>query len=63
MKNTIIRPRPLMKELGVTRHGLKIMREQRGFPDPIPLGLRGMGYFREEVDAWLEARKAERDAA
>lgn len=52
-----------MEELGVTRHGLKIMRERKGFPDPIQLGERSVGYLRDEVDAWLEARKAERDAA
>lgn len=63
MAQTIIRPGPLMKELGVTRHGLKIMRDRKGFPEPIQLGERSVGYIRDEVDAWLEARKAERDAA
>ena len=61
MPQTIVRPGPLMEELGVTRHGLKIMRERKGFPDPIQLGERSVGYLREEVDAWLEARKAERN--
>ena len=60
---TIIRPGPLMRELGVNRHGLKIMREREGFPNPIKLGARSVGYLRQEVDAWLEQRKAERDAA
>ena len=59
----VVRPGPLMKELGVNRHGLKIMRERQGFPNPIRLGERSVGYLREEVDAWLEQRKAERDAA
>lgn len=59
---TIIRPRPLMQELGVNRHGLKIMREREGFPNPIQLGARSVGYLRSEVDAWVESRKAERDA-
>lgn len=59
---TIIRPGPLMKELGVNRHGLKIMREREGFPNPIKLGARSVGYLRSEVDAWIEARVAERDA-
>lgn len=59
----IIRPGPLMEELGVNRHGLKIMRERECFPNPIKLGARSVGYLRSEVDAWVESRKAERDAA
>jgi predicted DNA-binding transcriptional regulator AlpA len=59
----VVRPGPLMKELGVNRHGLKIMREREGFPNPIKLGARSVGYLRAEVDGWLEMRKAERDAA
>lgn len=59
----IVRPGPLMEELGVNRHGLKIMRERQGFPNPIKLGLRSVGYVRDEVDAWIEKQRAERDAA
>jgi len=51
-----------MEELGVNRHGLKIMRERQDFPNPIKLGLRSVGYLREEVDAWIEKQKAERNA-
>jgi predicted DNA-binding transcriptional regulator AlpA len=52
-----------MRELGVNRHGLKIMREREGFPNPIRLGARSIGYLRTEVENWVETRKAERDAA
>ncbi len=31
------------------------------FPKPIPLGENSVGYIEEEVDAFLEARAAERD--
>jgi prophage regulatory protein len=59
----VIRPSSLMKELGVNRHGLKLMREREGFPNPIKLGARSIGYIRQEVDSWLDCRKAERDGA
>ncbi len=59
----IIRPGSLMEELGVNRHGLKIMREREGFPNPIRLGARSIGYLRDEVESWVEARKAQRDAS
>jgi prophage regulatory protein len=31
------------------------------FPAPIPLGPRAVGWIDEEIDAWVEARIAERD--
>ena len=31
------------------------------FPPPIPLGPRAVGWVEEEIDAWVEARIAERD--
>ena len=37
---------------------------QRGdFPQPMKLGLRAVGWIEAEVDAWVEARKAQRKAA
>jgi len=32
-------------------------------PKPIPLGLRARGWLIEELLAWVDARKAERDAS
>lgn len=33
------------------------------FPQPMKLGLRAVGWIEAEVDAWVEARKAQRKAA
>jgi predicted DNA-binding transcriptional regulator AlpA len=32
------------------------------FPKPIQISERSVGWFSGEVDAWLEQRRAERDA-
>jgi prophage regulatory protein len=32
------------------------------FPRQVPLGVKAVGWLEHEVDAWIEARGAERDA-
>jgi prophage regulatory protein len=46
--------------LGVTK--IYEMIGEAKFPRPIPLGGRAVGWLADEVDSWLAARKAERDA-
>ena len=58
-----IRPRDWMRELGVGKSGLAILIKEHGPPKPIPLGRRSSMFLRSECLEWLEARKAERDAA
>lgn len=58
-----VRPRDWMREIGVGKHGLSILIEKEGHPKPIALGARSKMFIRAELDAWLEARKAARDAA
>lgn len=58
-----IRPRELMREYGIGKHGLAILIEREGHPKPIALGKRSSMFIRAEVDEWLASRKAERDAA
>jgi prophage regulatory protein len=58
----IIRPRDLMAMLSVSRHGLARMVEDEGLPKPIQLGPRSVGFLKDEVETWLEARKAARAA-
>lgn len=64
-----VRPsRRILRRAEVTmRTGLSnttIHREiQAGrFPKPVPLGRRAVGWFADEVDAWLEAVAGRRDA-
>ena len=58
-----VRPRDWMRELGVGKHGLSILIRDHNHPAPIALGARSKMFVRAELDAWLEARKAQRDAA
>lgn len=58
-----IRPRDLMREYGIGKHGLSILIEKEGHPKPIALGARSKMFLRAEVDAWLASRMAQRDAA
>ena len=59
----VIRPRDWMRELGVGKHGLAILIRDHGHPKPFALGKRSSGFDRAECEAWLEARKAQRDQA
>jgi predicted DNA-binding transcriptional regulator AlpA len=52
-----------MREYQVGKHGLAILIRDHGHPKPIALGKRSSMFLRSEIDAWLEARKAARDAA
>ena len=58
-----IRPRDLMRQYGIGKHGLAILIRKEGHPKPIALGKRSSMFLRAEVDAWLESRVARRDAA
>ena len=58
-----IRPRELMREYGLKKNGLAILIRDHGHPKPIALGKRSSMFLRAEVADWLEARKAQRDAA
>ncbi len=48
---------------GLSRSTIYAMMAQGTFPQPIKLGARAVGWPESEIAAWLEARKAERDAA
>ena len=58
-----IRPRELMREYGIGKHGLAILIKNEGHPKPIALGKRSSMFIRAEVDAWLDGRKAARGNA
>jgi predicted DNA-binding transcriptional regulator AlpA len=58
-----IRPRELMREYGIGKHGLAILIAKEGHPKPIALGKRSSMFLRSEVDAWLKSRVERRDAA
>ena len=59
----ILRRWEVESRTGYSRSTLyKMMAEDR-FPKPVRLGPRAVGWVESEVDAWLQDRLAERDAA
>ncbi len=60
MPKRILRLPALMDKVGLGRSSIYAMMAEGTFPTPIKLGERAVGWIEEEVDAWLEARIAER---
>lgn len=57
----VLRLPEVMRRTGKRRTSL-LQAIQRGeFPKPIRLGARAIGFIQSEVDAWIDARMAERD--
>ncbi len=60
MPKRILRLPALMDKVGLGRSSIYAMMAEGTFPTPIKLGERAVGWVEEEIDAWLEARIAER---
>ena len=63
----ILRPKATAKKCGVTtitvhRWATDPKYAHLGFPKPIPLGDNSVGHIEGEIDKWLEARAAKREA-
>jgi prophage regulatory protein len=58
----ILRRPQVMKRTGLPVSSLYRMMAVGEFPKPIQISERSVGWFAGEVDAWLEQRRAERDA-
>lgn len=58
----ILRKDELARNLGVSRSWLERASKDGRFPKPIQLSAKSVGWLSTEVDAWLKARAAERDA-
>jgi prophage regulatory protein len=63
MSSTLIRFRTLQQR-GIIPNRVTLKRriDRDGFPKPIRLGENSVAWIEAEVDAWLQARAAERDA-
>ncbi|MBL0427980.1 helix-turn-helix transcriptional regulator [Ramlibacter alkalitolerans] len=49
---------PAVSELtGLPRSTLYLYMKNNQFPKPVKLGLRSVGWIKEEVDEWLSERK------
>lgn len=62
MKAKIFRRKELESILGLSRSTIYAKMAEGDFPKPIKLGARAVGWPEAEIAAWLETRKAERDA-
>lgn len=60
MAEHILRRPKVQDRTGLSRSSLYAMMAAGKFPKPIPLGARAVGWAESEIEAWLEARKAER---
>ena len=54
----ILRPSVAADRAG---YHVKHLHRVAGFPKKVRLGPRAVGYVESEIDAWIEARIAERD--
>ncbi len=49
--------------VGLCRSTIYLAVSRGDFPKPIKLGPRAVGWDADEITAWLESRKAQREAA
>ena len=62
MNKAILRPRQVYELIGLSAMQVWRLRRDGRFPQPIALGIHSRGFLKEEIDAWIELRIAERDA-
>jgi prophage regulatory protein len=58
----IIRIRAVREKTGRATSAIYAAMAKGMFPRPVPLGDRAVGWLEHEVDAWIEAQRAKRDA-
>jgi prophage regulatory protein len=58
----ILRLRQVQTKTGKSRSSVYEDVEAGTFPKPIPLGKRAVGWLEDEVDDWIDACAAKRDA-
>lgn len=58
MDSPVMRPKHAAAFLDVSRATLTRWRKTQGFPQPLQLGPRSVGFLRSELEAWLARREA-----
>ena len=58
-----LRRSQLEEKLGLTRSTIYKLMQDNEFPRPIKIGRRAVGWPEKEVNAWLDAKFAEREAS
>ena len=59
----IWRLKKVMEQTGLGRSSIYKLIKEGSFPKPVPLGARAVGWVATEINAWIEDRVRERDAA
>ncbi len=58
----ILRPESTAQVIDTPLSSLYEMVRKGEFPKPVKISSRRSGFLEEEVNAWIDARRAERDA-
>ena len=61
--NSVFRLPKVLQATALSRSTVYAMMADGRFPKPVKLGERAVGWPEVEIAAWLESRKAARDAA
>ena len=59
----ILRIRQTVKATGKSKSAIYADIAAGKFPRPVKLGAKAVGWFLDEIEAWQDARAAERDKA
>jgi prophage regulatory protein len=59
----VLRLPALQEKIGFKHSTIYKWIDEEGFPKPVTLGPRAVGWLEHEVDAWLEVQAAKRKAA
>ena len=62
MPQKMLRRREVQARICLSKSALYRLISEGRFPRPVALGIRARGWPEDEVDSWLDARRAERDA-
>lgn len=63
MSERLLRRKEVEDRVGLARSTIYEMMSKGQFPKPVKLGLRAVRWREDDVDAWIAARIAERNAA
>lgn len=58
---SLIRFREVQKRTGYSKAWLYRLISQKRFPQSVKIGSRSIAFVESEIDAWIDARIAERD--
>lgn len=58
----VLRRGAVVSAVGLSYTSIFRLMRSGSFPRPIPLGDKAVGWRRDEIEAWLDARTRERDS-